>query len=619
MNEIAHPPKPAIALRVGVTGHRLQRLDASQRARTIRQTRDILDAVAAAVETTLQTHRDDYASEPARLYFVSALADGADTLTAQAALESGWRLLAPLPFARSQYETDFTEDDLHALDALLSRADAVAELDGRREAGREEENAYLQAGLATVKHADILIAVWDGEDARGPGGTAMIKDEALAVGKPVVWVNAVKDVPPLLLSADGTSTSVTTDTLSPAVESVLAPPPEAEIEHEFSGKRTHALAAYRDYLKERPHRFNFGSFFQFWERTFAGRSPFGLKLTFASPERQLADALKSTLAARLAVAEPDKQVFEEIIAPRFVWADHLAVHYGNLYRSSYFFNYMFAAVAVFLALFDLVAGFGSKTYWISAEVTIIALILAVTVSGRRGRWHEKWIDYRQLAEELRQFRHVFLTAGRAGHDNDRNADEGAEAASWVEWYLEATRREAGLTAGRFDVATLKKIAAAIVEEEIRPQIAYHEHKAKTLHMIEHRLHQLGETAFAATFLICIGYLGLTFAAGGEHNWAYDMKIDAKGWVTLLTGFLPALGAAFFGIRVQGEFGSTAERSHATAATLKSIAAKFDALIAADAPLLSELQARVEEAARAMLIENMDWRLLYISKPLNLPG
>lgn len=619
MSETAHPPKPAAAIRVGVTGHRLQRLDASQRDRIARQTRYVLKAATDAVDAALQTFRDDYARAPAKHYFVSALADGADTLAAEAALDLGWRLLAPLPFSRNQYETDFSDDDVEALNALLAHADAVAELDGGGAAGVEEENAYLQAGLVTLKNADIVIAIWDGEKARGPGGTAMIKNAALAAGKPVVWINAVKDTAPVLLTADGQPAEATHDVIESAVSAILAPPSPSEIEHEFSGKRTHALIAYRDYINEKPHGFNFGSFFQFWEKALAGRWPFTIRLTVAKPESQIAEALSSTLAMRLNAAEGDRRIFEDIIAPRFEWADHLAVHYGNLYRSSYFFNYLFAAIAVFLALFHLVAGVESKIYWISVEVAIIVFILAVTVIGRRGRWHEKWIDYRQLTEELRQFRHVFLTAGEASREEEKASGEDAEDAGWVDWYLKAAQREAGLTSGRFDAAAMKKIAAAIVDEEIRPQIAYHERKAQALHKIEHRLHLLGEAAFAATFVVCIGYLLLAFSSGGGQGWAYALKSKAQSWVTLLTGFLPALGAAFFGIRVQGEFGSTAERSHATAATLKAIAAKFDAVIAADAPKLSELQARVEEAARAMLMENMDWRLLYISKPLNLPG
>jgi hypothetical protein len=179
-----------------------------------------------------------------------------------------------------------------------------------------------------------------------------------------------------------------------------------------------------------------------------------------------------------------------------------------------------------------------------------------------------------------------------------------------------------MTSGSFKPSEIRAIAETILTEEIRPQISYHDRKAKMLHAMEHRLHHLGEYAFGATLLVCLVYLILAFNAGKEtefQKWAYGAKNDIKGIVTMLTGFLPALGAAFFGIRVQGEFGSTAERSHATAAQLKVIAGKFETLAATEKPRLDVLRLFVEEASRAMLMENLDWRLLYISKPLNLPG
>lgn len=618
------PPKPMLALRVGVTGHRSARLAPAEVGRIERQVDAVLEEFSAAVARSAERHAREYKAGPPLMYFVSALADGADTLAAKRALESNWRLLAPLPFSIEDYESDFSNADRAEFDALLARAESVAELDGTRGSALVEERAYLQAGLVTVDHSDFIIAIWDGAEARGVGGTAMIKEEALSAGKPVIWINAVEDKDVVFMSPDATEFAFSTALLESAVEKTIAPPPQEEIEHEFSGRATHALFAYRIFADEKAHRFNYGSFFQFWERVFAGKWPFSVRLTNSLPAEEIDRQRRSTLAQKLQSSQHDQEVFEDLIIPRFAWADHLAVHYGNLYRSSYFFNYLFAALAVFLALFDLVAGdlgFGSKTVWISIEVTLIVMILIVTIAGKRGRWHEKWIDYRQLAEELRQYRLYFITLG-PGFSDDVTKGEGGEAAGWVDWYFAATRREAGMTSGSFADNEIREIAETILIEEIRPQISYHDRKAHVLHAMEHRLHHLGEYAFAATLLVCLCYLTLAFNAGKEtglEQWSYETKNSVKGLVTMLTGFLPALGAAFFGIRVQGEFGSTAERSHATAAQLKSIAAKFESLAREDRPRLDNLRIRVEEAARAMLMENMDWRLLYISKPLNLPG
>ena len=620
------PPKPVIALRVGVTGHRKARLEPGQIDRINAQAEMVLQMTANALRAAHQRFAREYADAPPLYYFVSALADGADTLAAHQALKNGWRLLAPLPFSVESYGEDFSGQDKQELERLLKAADAVAELDGARGSPMQEDHAYLQAGITTVAQSDVLVAIWDGEEARGVAGTASIKEEALSAGKPVIWINAVTDTPPVFMTEEGAQIPFSTEAVHAAIDAVVAPPPGEEIEHAFSGKQTHALDAYREFCEERGHGFNWGSFFQFWEKAFAGKWPFAVKLTHQLPDAEIASARQSTLAEKLKAPAQDQRTFNELIIPRFVWADHLAIHYGNLYRSSYFFNYLFAAMAVFLALFDLVAGgmgFGSKTIWIGLEVTIIVLILAVTTAGKRGRWHEKWIDYRQLAEEMRQYRLYFLTLGRAEKSDDFSQGEGGEAAGWVDWYFAATRRESGMTSSRFDRPVIRDIAATILQDEIRPQIAYHNRKAETLHKMEHRLHHLGEFAFAMTLLVCLLYLGLVFLKSGDfgvvQEFAYKTEKIVKNGVTMMTGFLPALGAAFFGIRVQGEFGSTAERSHATAAQLQNIAQKFEPLAHSQTPRLEILRLRVAEAARAMLMENMDWRLLYISKPLNLPG
>ena len=255
-----------------------------------------------------------------------------------------WR---PCRLAKTHTLSDFSAKDRAELDELLARADAVTELDGLRGSAALEEKAYLQAGIMTIMQSDFVVAIWDGEEARGVGGTAMIKEEALAVGKLVVWINAAVDKDPAFLSADGIESPFDHEAVCAAVDAVVAPPPVAEIEHEFSGKKTHARAAYLAYAEETRHAFNYGSFFQFWERVFAGKWPFTVRLFSPTPVAEIARARKSTLANKVEATLHDREIFDDLIIPRFVWADHLAIHYGNLYRSSYFFNYLFAAIAVF--------------------------------------------------------------------------------------------------------------------------------------------------------------------------------------------------------------------------------------------------------------------------------
>jgi hypothetical protein len=133
-------------------------------------------------------------SPAARLDAVTSLAEGADMMFAREAVALGYRLVCPLPFALAEYEKDFTPPSGQAAEALESFRQILSEaaalggleliaLDGRRSA---EGAAYAAAGRAVVERADLILAIWDGEPAAGPGGTAETVTTALAARRPVL-------------------------------------------------------------------------------------------------------------------------------------------------------------------------------------------------------------------------------------------------------------------------------------------------------------------------------------------------------------------------------------------------------------------------------------------------
>lgn len=112
---------------------------------------------------------------------MSALAEGADRLFAQVALDLGLKLYVPLPMAANIFETDFP-DSVDAFRALCGRAEAVftvplaegASEDSVRERGPARDLQYAQAGLYLAQRSHVLFALWDGQAAAGIGGTGQI-------------------------------------------------------------------------------------------------------------------------------------------------------------------------------------------------------------------------------------------------------------------------------------------------------------------------------------------------------------------------------------------------------------------------------------------------------------
>jgi hypothetical protein len=169
------------SLAVGVTGHR--RLGSVIESNVEHTVPDILaDIEQIADEVSARYPRS---KDTSTLQITSSLAEGADRLVARIAVDRGWRLCAPLPFRRNEYERDFPNsvNEFRSLLACAKKTGLVIELDGTR---AQSGNAYLQAGRIMLEHSDVLIAVWDGKIANGEGGTGQIVEEARRRGVIVI-------------------------------------------------------------------------------------------------------------------------------------------------------------------------------------------------------------------------------------------------------------------------------------------------------------------------------------------------------------------------------------------------------------------------------------------------
>jgi len=99
----AGPPPVPFVLSVGVTGHRADVLSEGSIPVLRDRIRDVLVLIEHAGRSLLERERDCFANEECRLRFISPVADGADQIAAEVALELGWQLQAVVPFAKAEY------------------------------------------------------------------------------------------------------------------------------------------------------------------------------------------------------------------------------------------------------------------------------------------------------------------------------------------------------------------------------------------------------------------------------------------------------------------------------------------------------------------------------------
>ncbi|WP_326615636.1 hypothetical protein OG863_00135 [Streptomyces decoyicus] len=151
-------------MRVGITGHR--GLD-----------QDVERQVRRRLQTAVRRW------EPAELIAVSCIADGPDSWLAEAVLEHGGRLEVVVP-AR-EYRESLPSWHHPVYDALRQKAIDI------HETGLtvSDSFAHMAGSEILVGLADELLAVWDGQPARGHGGTADVVAYAERTGTPVqvVW------------------------------------------------------------------------------------------------------------------------------------------------------------------------------------------------------------------------------------------------------------------------------------------------------------------------------------------------------------------------------------------------------------------------------------------------
>jgi hypothetical protein len=184
-------PNAVKSIGIGVTGHRpggLKDADWKLLRARIRKILSLMLEIAKGKRT--EPLKDIRGPVPV-VRIISPLAEGADQIVAEEGLSAGFELYCPLPFKQEEYERDFsTPESLEGFRHLLAKASLVSVLGGQGETEAERDAFYASAGREVLRQSDVLIAVWDGNPARGAGGTAQIVEEARQAMMPVVWIHS---------------------------------------------------------------------------------------------------------------------------------------------------------------------------------------------------------------------------------------------------------------------------------------------------------------------------------------------------------------------------------------------------------------------------------------------
>jgi hypothetical protein len=666
---IAAPFPPKIRLSLGVTGHRSSNVAfAANRAAIEATLQEIFSKIDAA---TAQAFDKQPGSTTAKTRLHSLLVDGLDQLAAHQGLELGWDLVAPLPFGRAlNTAINSNPKDGTECRALLfksgacsvetrARADAIEALIGKAQvfelAEQDDQIAKLyldmkeapeavgkaqaysfaasqrvaSAGQVMIEQSDFVIGIWDGASTSFTGGTGHTIKMALAMGTPVVWIDArapqhwrVLHAPEALASASSlTGIDPERDAdLASLVTRALEPTP---------GKTKHASSASIDGLNpldaERWHarsrRFWHG--YRRIEAIFGGQTSKErwrkLVQTYETPDAIATGSGKAMLDAAAALLGQQPSFVEKLktdILGRFAWADGISARLSDAYRGGMILGFVFSAFAIVggLAYLPVVS---SEMKWAFAlfELILLAAILTITSVGQKRRWHGRWFETRRVAEYLRHAP-LLLCLGVARPPG--RWPKGMHT-SWPEWYALHVLRDIGLPAIAITPPLLRQALSGLMLSHVTSQRDYHYGKAKRLAQTHHRLDQFSETLFTLAVVSVSLYLGLKLG-GIVHFWDKELAASLSKLFTFLGVLLPTFGGAIAGIRYFGDFERFSAISEVTTEKLEAVARRIMLLLQApDETLTYAAVAELAHATDDIVIGEIEsWQAVFAGKHITVP-
>jgi hypothetical protein len=599
-------PKPRLVFRIGIVGHREHHLDDEHLDIVRQRIQEALDVVVSTLTAIAEDEQFGYRNAVV-IRAVASLAEGADRIAVREFLDRTPRCEfdCVLPLSATEFSRDFsTMTSRMEFTDLLGQARNVIVLDGVRREGQQfaEARAYEAAGTAILQNCDVLLALWDGEASLLVGGTYNTVRLAALYGIPIIHVHTVDDNALSLVIVEGGEIvdRVGIAELGDRIRDLVLPAPEPP-------NAVHRQSDIRDELFRGvvPVR-------RKWERVYEMFTDWLLERDVEAPQ--------STKIAR-----PDdalERQLHEGLNPVYEIANDLAEAYGRRYRSAFTLLYMLAFGAVLFAVlaFAVPHWFEGTTHHTAlkwavagiglAELFALAFIFLLFRRARSRRWHERWMDYRAVAEQIRQHRFLLPVARTSGVMTvPKRAGVVDVTTTWVDWIVRSVVREVGLL--RVDLTDPAQLGACwrvLRDEELADQIAYHERRQEDYEKLCAKLEGTAQWLFVVATIVCIGHLW-------HHDWT---------GFSVVAVLAPATGAAIHGFLVQGGFAMLHSRSVRIGAQLKLLKHELDEVERLSARNRARVPSRAlsliaESAAATMAGELTDWRGYTGSRPVMLPS
>jgi hypothetical protein len=388
---VGNPPAPRLVFRVGVTADLLTPGSAAAGAVLA----EVLEAVAAETNRLASEFAGaacGYCAGPPELRLLTQLATHGDLLAANEGLHLSYRVHAVLPFHKDDFPGDFAAgaDEVMPKQKFTSAVGAVHafELPGDPRRPESRLQAYAEANRVILNQIDLLVAVAPDAPDRYAGSVWM-SGKAVEQRIPVIripphdpraaeltWSTRGQRCRQHLYRAGGTA--LDSAVIGSLLKGILKPSEPDRAPRSFT----------QAYLARVPPQTG-------WDHC-SDDSTEQWKVT--PDDEMVIGALGST---------PER--IDESFCAQYCWADRLARGYGEIYRGTAVLSSLLGPIAVAAAVLALAIPLHQAEVPLkSIEVLLILLVNVVYWREQKVKWRVRWLNYRQLAEQLRHARYLAL-------------------------------------------------------------------------------------------------------------------------------------------------------------------------------------------------------------------
>jgi len=539
-----------IHLILGITGHR----DIPQ---------EDVDKLKEKIKEIFNELKVKYPHTP--LLLLTPLAEGADRIAAKAAIEEGIDYAVVLPFPEEEYVKDFPETvdeyydlrdkekhrNLKGIFPLKDKMD-----DDAKKYGPERDKLYENVGAYIARHSQILIALWDGKEGKKGGTSEIVKFK-------------LKGLP---------------DEYHPHGDKLDKPDTgPVYIIYTRRKKSNSEDLKYLKLEKKYPEDTNEEYFDEIFKRFDEFNRESG-KLNSKKIEQS-----RNELAG-------DASYKEKFVSHIYANADALAIKYKIRWK---IITACLICLAVFTTFFFIYYSLTNNKYWllIYGILFILVAILFKFLNIFHG-FHQKYVDYRGLAEGLR----ILFFMRLAGiHENVED------------YYLKKHRinfrwgREIIRSANIFDPQPEPDFQT-IREYWIKPENDYYKKNANENNRKLKIYKKLSLTFFSLSILMIIIAILLIFLNIGDH---FIILIA-------LIAIFPAVSGAFETYIRRNAFTYNSKQYTIMKDIFERAEDKLRELGISNEENIKEKQSVIRELMKEAVRENADWMLMHIELEERIP-